>query len=69
MPVSRLPRLFRPHVHSDTVIGTAHIIAQLANDVTAIANVPFASQAVSLVLSMLEIVKVSSIASELLFCV
>lgn len=69
MPVSRPPRLFRSRVHSDTVLGTAHTIAQLAKDVTAIANVPFASEAVSLVLSVLEIVKVSSIASELLFCV
>lgn len=67
-PVSRsLAARFRDH--SDTMLGTTHTIVQLAKDVTDIAKVPFASEAASLVLSVLEIVKVSSIASELLFCV
>lgn len=61
MPDSR-PSRFR--AHGDTVLGTTHTIAQLAKDVTEIANVPFASQATSLVLSVLEIVKVSSVISQ-----
>lgn len=55
-PVSR-PSRFR--VQSDTVLGTAHIIAQLTKDVTDIAKVPFASEAASLVLSLLEVAKVN----------
>lgn len=64
--------IFRPcrfRIHSDAALGTAHTIAQLAKYVTAIANIPFASQAASLVLSVLEIVKVSSVISRLLFLV
>lgn len=63
------PRPSRSRIHGDTVLGTAHTIAQLAKDVTAIANVPFASEAVSFVLSMLEVAKVSRSTSASNFCV
>lgn len=59
-PVSRSPAA-RFRDHSDTVLDTAHTLVQLAKDVTEIANVPFASQAASLVLSLLEIAKVSKV--------
>lgn len=55
-PISRPSRL---HIQNDSVLGTSHIIAQLAKDVTDIAAVPFASQFVLPVLSLLEIAKVS----------
>lgn len=59
MSTSLASRPSRFRVRSDTVFEAVHTIAQLAKDVADIANVPFASQVVSLVLSMLEIAKVS----------
>lgn len=58
-PFSSMPNTSTPRVQADNLLGTGRLIAQLAKDVTDIANVPFASQAASLVLSLLEVAKVS----------
>lgn len=46
-------------IKAENVLEVACTIAQLTKDVTNIANIPFASQAASLVLSLLEVAKVS----------
>lgn len=58
-PFSSMPNTSTSRVQADNLLGTGRLIAQLAKDVTDIANVPFASQAASLVLSLLEVAKVS----------
>lgn len=60
MATNSISRLFRTRGRSDSVLGAAHTIAELTTGVTDILNIPIASHAASLVLSLLEVAKVSS---------
>lgn len=57
---SALPRPPRTRTQSDNVLEAARTVTQLTKDATGFACVPIASQAASLMQSLLEVAKVST---------